>query len=453
MNYEEYEKYHKNDENYKDYKNKTFMTKEQLNNLIRRDTCLEYIKGYENEEYLEDVLLKKIEDKNIKDTYNLAKEIYDYINNCVYDVNEDKDILIDYINSKIIIMENQLSKNIFLNEENRVENKAKKGKLEKYKRSKVINNMIIPYLELDKSIDIIEIQEQNECSLRNYIRNKGALINKLTLSPYILTFFILCEKRKYSKFGTKLNRNIIKNNWDEYSLIDLFSFYNELYNFIIKTEQKLDEDITELEACMEYLNIGYNLFESKFKGDRYLFILENLNKYKINLDYKLNLYLGIALMIDDIDLSKKEIERIIKYSYLKQDDKTEKIVYKILAYNKFVYKNIDIVIEEIIEKTTFKIINDKKEIFEIESFINRYKLLIESYKTLNNEDILNEFSDDVFHKLKLCNDFLVNEGILDYINEEKAKNINSKLKAEKIFVRDSGILYLILGGYIQYIKE
>lgn len=453
MNYEEYEKYHKNDENYKDYINKTFITKEQLNNLIRKDTCLEYIKGYEEEKYLQDVLFRKIEDKKIKDTYNLSKEIYDYIDNCVYDIYEDKDILIDYINSKIIIMENQLSKNIFTNKEGRRENKAKKGRLEKYKRSRAIENMIIPYLELNKEVDIIEIQEQNECSFRNYIRNKGKFINELTLAPHILTFFVLCEKRKYSKLGTKLNRSIIKNNWNEYSILDLFIFYNELYKFILKSEQKLYDDKKELDTYIEYFDIGYNLFEDQFKGDRYLFILENLNKYKINLDYKLNLYLGIALMIDDIELSKKEIKRIMEYSYLKQDDKVEEIVYKILAYNKFVYINIEGIIEELICKRSFEVINNKKGTSEINSFTKRYHSLIESYDSLNRIFILTEISDEVFYKLKLCDDFLSNEGVLEYINEEKAKDINSKLNAKKIFVKDSGILYLILGGFIQYTKD
>lgn len=121
MNREEYEKYHENntsyeeDENYENGTNKTIKTQEQFNKLVMKKTYLEYIKGYEEEKYLEDVLLKKIEDKKIRDTYNLAKEICEYIDKCVYPVNEDKVTLIDYINSKIIIGQNQASKNIFIN--------------------------------------------------------------------------------------------------------------------------------------------------------------------------------------------------------------------------------------------------------------------------------------------------------------------------------------------------
>lgn len=468
MNYEEYEKYHKNntiyenDENYKSNTNKTIKTQEQFNKLVNKKTYLEYIKGYEEEKYLGDVLLKKIEDKEIKDTYNLAKEICEYIDKCVYSVNEDKDILIDYINSKIIIAQNRASKNIFINKENKRENKAKKGKLEKYKRSKVVEHMIIPFFELDelfdkpetkKEVAMIEIQERNECSFRNYIRNNGIRINNLTLAPHILAFFILCEKRKYSRLGNELNRKIVKNNGDNYSLLDLFTFYNELYEFILISEENLKKGEINLDDYTEYLGIGYDLFEDYFKGDRYLLILEILSKRKILLNYKLGLYLGIALMIDDIELSKKEIRRIIEYSYLKEDDKIEEIVYKILAYNKFVYTNIDDVIKMLITKREFEVVNKKKDIIGIDSFIYRYNSLTKEYNSLNKIDILTQLADEVFYKMKLCDDFLTNEGVLDYVNEEKAKGINSKISAEKIFTKNSGILYLILGGFIQYIKE
>lgn len=461
MNYEEYEKYHKNntiyedDENYKSHMNKTIKTQEQFNKLVNKKTYLEYIKGYEEEKYLEDVLLKKIGDKEIKDTYNLAKEICEYIDKCVYSVNEDKDILIDYINSKIIIAQNRASKNIFTNKENKRENKAKKGKLENYKRSKVVKHMIIPFLEsnelfaksgANKDDNMIQIQERNECSLRNYIRNNGELINSLTLAPHILAFFLLCEKRKYSRFGNELNRRIIKNNGDEYSLLDLFAFYNELYNFIVASEDIFKNNKIKLDDYIEYFGIGYDLFEDYFKGDRYLLILETLSKYKMLLNYKLVLYLGIVLMIDDIELSKKEIRRVIEYSYFEEDDEVEKIIYKILAYNKFVYTNIDKVIEIIIDKKMFKVVNNKNDIMGIKLFIDRYNLL-------DKTDSLIELADDIFYDMKLCDDFLTYEGVLDYINEEKAKGVNSKISAEKIFTSNSGILYLILGGFIQYVKE
>lgn len=461
MNREEYEKNHKNntiyedDENYKSYTNKTIRTHEQLDKFVMKKTYLEYTKGYKEEKYPEDILLKKIEDKKIKDTYNLAKEIFEYIDKCAYPVNEDKDILIDYINSKIIVIENQVSKNIFINKDNKVENKAKKGGLENYKRSKVVKHMIIPFLESDelftksevnKDADMIEIQERNECSLRNYIRNNRMLINNLTLAPHILVFFLLCEKRKYSKLGNELNRRIVKNNGDDYSLLDLFTFYNELYKFIMDSEEIFKNNKIKLDDYIEYFGIGYDLFEDYFKGDRYLLILETLSKYKMSLNYKLVLYLGIVLMIDDIELSKKEIRRIIEYSYLEKDDEVEEIVYKILAYNKFVYPNIDDVIKISITKGMFKVVNNKNDIIGIKSFVDRYNLL-------DKTDILTERADEVFYKMKLCDDFLTSEGVLDYINEEKAKGVNSKISAEKIFTSNSGILYLILGGFIQYVKE
>lgn len=427
----------------------------QLDKLINsyKDDMMEYKRGYEKIEKLEDVMLEKIKNKCINDTYSLASEIFELIDKCRFSIEKDeRDLFINYINSKIIIIKNQLSKT---HEEEKSKGHislTKKGELEKYKRYKAIKFLVLPRVNDPNDLEQLKRQQKHEGAFKNYLKNNEYL-NHLTLVPSILIYIMLNEKRVGYEKEKKVYKDIIKDNWKFFDLDDLFDFYEDLCNFILENDSILTKNGLEKKYYNEYLSIGYDFFEYLFMGDRYFFILELLDKYEVNLDYELFLYLGIALNLRDIKLSHSSIEKIIKYKSEKNDDKVKSIVYKVLGYKNFVYSYIDYYVNYLVNNKNKIEVSYKNNEFDGKLLLCRLKSLKEKYKS---DQELKEYKNIIFTNLKLSEDFLYNKEIIDYIYGEKVEEIKyskSKKVINSFFNKESKIINLMLERYIWYCKE
>lgn len=428
---------------------------DQLDRIINshKYDLMEYKRGYEKIEKLEDIMLEKIKYKRINDTYSLASEIFELIDKCRFSIEKgDKDLFLNYINSEIIITKNQLSKSSAEEKSKRTISLTKRGELEKYKRYKAIKFMVLPRVKDPDDIEQIKRQQKHEGAFKNYLKNNEYL-NHLTLAPSILIYIMINEKRIGYEKENKVYKDIIKDNWECFTLDDLIDFYESLCNFILENDSILTKNGLEKKHYNEYLSIGYDFFEYLFMGDRYFLILELLDKYEVILDYNLFLYLGIALSLRDVKLSQSNIEEIIKYKSEKNDDKVESVVYKILGYENFVYSYIDYYVKYLVNNNNKIEISYENNEFDSQMLLCRLKHLKEKYK---NDQGLEKYKNIIFTMLKLSDDFLYNEEIIDYIygkNVEEVKYSKSKKIVNNFFNKESRIINLMLERYIRYCKE
>ncbi|MDC0802634.1 hypothetical protein POG14_10600 [Clostridium paraputrificum] len=428
------------------------ISEDLFNILYKRE--LEYKKGYEHFESLEEILENKIIDDNMKTTYDVAKEIYKLIDSCVIPIGkEDKRYIIEYINIKLIIMKNQASKNFILDSRNKILNKSKKGVLEKYSRYKVIQYMIIPRMDEEIEFDneermytgsYIDKQKHYQCSFRNYLKYKESdYINELTLVPNILSYIHLCEKRKYRNINKEAYRNIIKNR-GEFNLNDLINFYDDLDEFINSTNKELLNKGIELDDYNRYQYIGYLLFENEFKLNRYLLVIELVNEYNITIDYKVSLYLGIILSIENVRMSEHKIREIVKCIVNRDDDRCEEIINELLAFKEITNNSI--------RKYILHIAYKLKDIeVEYKGISKYYSDNLKRRKRIKNYD--KEKLEYIFNNVRIAENFLENDFILEYIRSDRLHTINSKFGYRSVFSGKSSILYLILGAFIQYCRE
>ncbi|OOM11152.1 hypothetical protein [Clostridium saccharobutylicum] len=405
------------------------------NVFLKKYKRREFLNNIEGKQTLENVIEFKIKENNIRSTDELAYLIYETIDILYSEICEDKSFFINYINKKILIYINQNSKQIVEEETGEYINLQKRGCLEKHSRYRIVKNMILPVMKVDtnrKSIEYIDQQKKYDRELKSFIKNRGdSNINKLTLTPNILVYMYLCWKRKKSIYN-KTYKEILKGNWRKYEFHNLINFYCQLNEFIGNNRE-----------YTEYLVLGYEILENIYKGYRINLIIKELESKDINIDddiikSKLELYLGILLLINDIDLCEDKIKKFFEYYLSENDNSMEKLVYTAMRYSISVYPKIDKLIEKSVSQ-----IKDIKIKNNDYCNINKY---VELFKDKNYNS---KKYQDVFKGLEISTEFLYNQNITEKIYD-KAKLINRNVKAKDIFTSKGGILYLLLGGYLEY---
>lgn len=394
----------------------------------------EFLKGIGSNR-IKDIIKFKIKERKIKSTEELSYLIYDIIDILVSPIDNDKDYFIRYINRKIIVHINQSSKGIKRDENGSYINLQKKGKLEKHKRYGIIKNIVLPIMEVDTSkrtICYLDQQKKFEREFKSFIINRGdSSENELTISPKILIYLYLCNKRKNKKYN-ELYKEILKENYGNYEFRDLINFYNELNDFI-----RNDVEYSE------YLTVGYEILENKYRGYRIGLIIKEFEEKPIKIKnevtmYKLELYLGILLLLRDIELSEYKIRKVIEYYINGEDNKIESVVYDAIRYSSRVYGKIDYLINEAVSQMS-NINIQKINYYDV----NKYEKLFESFVDKN---LKNKKYEYIFSALNISMEFLCNQAI----SYKKIRQINKNITSENIFTPNSGILYLLLGGYLEY---